>query len=366
LPIGAVAAESREIFKDDQRYRPHALIVIIGSEVTKKSIQRPQVFIGSSTEKLDVAYAAQENLEHSAEVTVWTQGIFELSDTTIEALVSALARFDFAVFVFASDDILRMRKTTTRTVRDNVLFELGLFVGRLGKNRCFLLVPRGAEGLQLPSDLLGITPGTYDSKRQDGNLLAALGPACSKLRRTIEKSGPIVRLRTARVPNKRVTAGLSSELKGDLQQALAAQQSYIENTMRRFEGYLASYVQTEESVDRSNDPVQRIVETANEKLSPAAWSLLVAISHRHLTSAQFKKMSAFEGTKQAIDELRQNGLLVPVRSAHGQVVYWYPPDMARHILKAARIIPQDTEAKLKVEGKLEDAGYRTAASKRPS
>jgi len=38
---------------------------------------RPRIFVGSATESLDIAYAVQENLEHNAEITVWTQGIFE-------------------------------------------------------------------------------------------------------------------------------------------------------------------------------------------------------------------------------------------------------------------------------------------------
>jgi hypothetical protein len=64
-------------------------------------------------------------------------------------------------------------------VRDNVIFELGLFMGRLGKQRCFFVVPRGKQRLRLPTDLLGVTPADYN----DGtaNLRAALGPATTKI-----------------------------------------------------------------------------------------------------------------------------------------------------------------------------------------
>ena len=41
--------------------------------------RRPKAFIGSSSEALGIAYALQENLEADAEITVWTQGIFEPS-----------------------------------------------------------------------------------------------------------------------------------------------------------------------------------------------------------------------------------------------------------------------------------------------
>jgi predicted nucleotide-binding protein len=56
---------------------------------------KPKIFIGSSVEGLSVAYAIQQNLTQDAESTVWDQGIFELSKTSIESLTNVVERSDF-------------------------------------------------------------------------------------------------------------------------------------------------------------------------------------------------------------------------------------------------------------------------------
>lgn len=151
------------------------------------------MFIGSSVENLELAHAAQEGLEHDVEVTVWSQGVFQLSRTAMASLLDQLDESDFGLFVLAPSDVTEIRNEKKRTVRDNVIFELGLFVGRLGVERCFLIVPRGMEDLHLPTDLAGVTPATYEPSRQDGNMVAALGPACSRIRKAIAKNGLLSR-----------------------------------------------------------------------------------------------------------------------------------------------------------------------------
>lgn len=153
-------------------------------------MNKPNLFIGSSIEGLNVAYAIQENLKFVSETTVWDQGVFNLSESSLESLLSVLDSCDFGVFVFTPDDYIRIRGKKDLIVRDNVLFELGLFIGRLGKQRCFIVVPDN-KTFHLPTDLIGVTPGKYEASREDKNLQAGAGSVSHKIRERIIQSGSL-------------------------------------------------------------------------------------------------------------------------------------------------------------------------------
>lgn len=145
---------------------------------------KPRIFIGSSAEKLNIAESIQTNLDHESYPEIWAQDIFQLSSTAIENLFEALNHTDFAVFILSPDDVVEIRSERKKCVRDNVIFELGLFMGKLGRDRVFFLIPRDVE-IHLPTDLLGITTGTYSPEHP--NLTAALGPFCSQIKTKIKK-----------------------------------------------------------------------------------------------------------------------------------------------------------------------------------
>ena len=147
----------------------------------------PKLFVASSVESLPVANSVNVSLDHDAEVTVWKDG-FELSKDTISSLVGMANRVDFAVFIFTPDDVINMRQEEKNVVRDNVLFELGLFIGTIGLERCIILKPRDQE-LHFPTDLLGLTIADYNGSRTDNNLEAAVNPACSKIKSHMESIG---------------------------------------------------------------------------------------------------------------------------------------------------------------------------------
>ena len=149
--------------------------------------KRPSVFIGSSREGHKIARAIQVLLDRSCEVEIWDQGIFGLSQGTLESLVLALSRFDFAILVLTADDLTIKRGESQSSARDNVVFELGLFTGGLGRDRTYMLFDR-SNPPQLPTDLAGITAATFEP-HASGNLNAALGAACTQIESQIERLG---------------------------------------------------------------------------------------------------------------------------------------------------------------------------------
>ncbi|MCC9135694.1 TIR domain-containing protein [Pontibacter silvestris] len=168
--------------------------------------RKPRLFIGCSTESLSIADAINENLDHSCEVTIWRNGTFKLANNTIDSLIEKASSVDFAAFIFSQDDIATIRNIEEKVVRDNVIFELGLFIGTIGKQRSFIVKPRNVD-LHFPTDLLGVTTADYEPKRSDGDITSALNFACSLMKREIETLGLIKTVNTykASSPNFHIT-----------------------------------------------------------------------------------------------------------------------------------------------------------------
>ncbi|WP_164617869.1 TIR domain-containing protein, partial [Pseudomonas viridiflava] len=92
-------------------------------------------------------------LEHETNTKLWDNA-FDLSSVTITSLLQRAKDADFGVFVFHPDDQTLIRGEEFLSVRDNVLFELGIFIGALGIEKCFIVAPKSKRSLfRLPTDL---------------------------------------------------------------------------------------------------------------------------------------------------------------------------------------------------------------------
>lgn len=148
-------------------------------------------FVGSSTEGLGYANALVEHLT-AAGITceLWPLA-FDIGKTAVEALEDALNRHSFAVLIATADDLTTSRRKARMAPRDNVVLEFGLFVGRLRRERAFLLIEETDKGVKLPSDLLGVTLGPFRSRKGKQARKNSMRAPAAKVAAQIEKLGPL-------------------------------------------------------------------------------------------------------------------------------------------------------------------------------
>ena len=128
------------------------------------AMDKNEIFIGSSSEAADYMDEIAVKLEKMNETPLlWNdenKNIFVPGTSTIDSLIEITERVKAAIFIFNKDDKVwfdgkgSVIAASTDVVRDNVLFEYGLFMGCLGKGKvCFIC--KGNP--HIASDLQGIT-----------------------------------------------------------------------------------------------------------------------------------------------------------------------------------------------------------------
>jgi hypothetical protein len=118
-----------------------------------------RLFIGSSSEELQLAEHAKSILSKDFDVTIWNENlwdssVFKINQNFLADLLKASLQFDFGILLGTNDDRVIYRNKVVMQPRDNVLFELGLFTGRLGISKCAFLID---ADIKLLTDLTGLT-----------------------------------------------------------------------------------------------------------------------------------------------------------------------------------------------------------------
>jgi predicted nucleotide-binding protein len=193
-----VALKLAEPQLEDLGNRFPAIYRTIAQELARRLLQRNahigdyrqqiRVFIISSAEALEIAKLVQEALERDFLVEVWSDGVFKIASYTLTDLERKVDQADFAIAIAHADDVTSSRGQQWPAPRDNVIFELGLFMGRLGLDRAILMEPR-EEKVKLPSDYAGLQTVAYVWEKGP-DAAARLAPACNRLRRHMLELGP--------------------------------------------------------------------------------------------------------------------------------------------------------------------------------
>ncbi len=150
----------------------------------------PVLFVGSSVEGLAIAKEIQLAFKHDKKILIrpWTTpGVFGPGGTPVDSLLKEVDACDFAAFIFGPDDKLFCRGEEYEVPRDNVIFELGLFMGRLDRNRSFIIKDESSE-IKIPTDLLGVTPIPYVLKPGE-DISPSIATICTELKKVIDSLG---------------------------------------------------------------------------------------------------------------------------------------------------------------------------------
>ena len=148
------------------------------------------LFIGSSSEGLPFARAIRDELSKEVEVKMWDEA-FLPGDLFLDRIRTFPYQSDFAILVLTPDDLVESRKTRAASPRDNVLFELGVFMSALGREKTFVVCT--SKKLKLPSDLAGLTVAFVDERENRSLPSRVRGPCnqiCTALKEAKRKSSP--------------------------------------------------------------------------------------------------------------------------------------------------------------------------------
>lgn len=158
------------------------------NKFVNRANSKPRIFLISSSEALDVAKRLRVGLSHHADVCLWNdEAVFGTGTYPIENLEREVNMADFGVALAQPDDLLFSRGEANPAPRDNVIFELGFFMSRLGRNRAMLLVPK--SGVRLPSDFKGLTPIEYEVSGDLAKLPIELGATIDQISFMVKTCG---------------------------------------------------------------------------------------------------------------------------------------------------------------------------------
>lgn len=139
---------------------------------------KPKIFIGSSTLGVSVAEKVKKHLSTIGDCYVWNEpNVWEPNRSTFENLLRMVSFFDFGVFVATADDLTLTNDKIVIEPRDNVILEMALFCGAMGRDKSFLLVE---EGIKPPSDFNGIYMPRFN-KLDDSTIKTACDEYASKI-----------------------------------------------------------------------------------------------------------------------------------------------------------------------------------------
>src|SRR5205085_435222 len=156
---------------------------------------KPKLFIGSSSQARPLTEAIIEQLKGDdlpVDIVAWYEArAWGSLRSTLQQLIDTAADYSYAVMVGWPDDLICKDNREMWAVRGNVVFELGLFLSAIGRDKTFMVMPRdsGKPGsVFLPTDLNGqYVIHAYSLVPEENNLFSFKDVDVSELVGRIQK-----------------------------------------------------------------------------------------------------------------------------------------------------------------------------------
>ena len=133
--------------------------------------QKPRIFVGASSEAEEIDREVRRIIENLGAQAIGWRDIPKSGDNMVDVLVGLPSSVDGALLIVTPDDITHSRSMDRMAPRDNVIFELGIFISRLGKHRTGIIhvVSENQSKAALPTDLNGLTTTKYSPDKPENN-----------------------------------------------------------------------------------------------------------------------------------------------------------------------------------------------------
>jgi hypothetical protein len=178
---------------------------------------KPRIFIGSASEARELMQALSLLIHKDgwAITKPWHYATFDPGKPFLASLSENTANIDIAVILYTGEDKVTSRHVTMASPRDNVVFELGYFIARLGADRVFVVCPANIP--KIPSDYAGY--GLITFHPSDGDPDEMMTPVAQELERQFRKLTQAEnqkRTRTGALPASITTNSVDIEYKTSL------------------------------------------------------------------------------------------------------------------------------------------------------
>lgn len=160
-----------------------------------KEEDKSRIFFGSSKTSRKLAEDLIAILEKDESILCipWYK-ISKISQISfLEPLFEEFKICDFSVFIFGPDDVIIKDKLGKEekylVTRDNVIYEAGFSMGKIGKARTFLVTPDDIQEFHLLTDLSGFITARYKHEQWENGDKKALNDAANEIKKNVKELG---------------------------------------------------------------------------------------------------------------------------------------------------------------------------------